>query len=87
MLWMQEILSTQQCTNNTTLSNQQTHKRSSTFNLLSKFGKLKVMVPSPPQLLIKGGYYSRGHKATDTELTYAPVSHAYGHCHKLQFNV
>ena len=28
-----------------------------------------------------------GHKATDTELTYAPVSQAYGHRHKLQFNV
>ena len=28
-----------------------------------------------------------GHEATDTELTYAPVSQAYGHCHKLQFNV
>ena len=29
----------------------------------------------------------RGHKATDAELTYAPVSQAYGHRHKLQFNV
>ena len=28
-----------------------------------------------------------GHKATDTELTYAPVSQAYGHRHKLQFIV
>ena len=28
-----------------------------------------------------------GHKATDTELTYAPVSQAYGHRRKLQFNV
>ena len=28
-----------------------------------------------------------GHKATDTELTYAPVSQAYGLRHKLQFNV
>ena len=28
-----------------------------------------------------------GHKAMDTELTYAPVSQAYGHRHKLQFNV
>ena len=28
-----------------------------------------------------------GHKATDTELTYAPVSQAYGHRHKPQFIV
>ena len=47
-------------TNNTTLSNQQTHKRGTISNLPSKFGKRKVTVPSPPWLLFKGGYYSKG---------------------------
>ena len=40
-------------TNNTTLSNQETHRRSSISKLGSKFGKQKVTVPSPP------GYCSR----------------------------
>ena len=45
----------------TTLPNQQTHRRiSSISNFLSKFGKPKVMVPSPPSLPITGGYYSGG---------------------------
>ena len=42
------------------MSNQQAHRRSSTSNPLSKFGKLKVTVPLPPRLLIKGDYYSMG---------------------------
>ena len=61
MPWMQEICSAQQCTKNTTLSNQQTHRRSSISHLLRKCGKLEVTVPSPPPpLLFKGGYYSKG---------------------------
>ena len=57
---MQEICSTQQCTNNTTLSSQQMHRRSSVSDLLSKYAKQKVTVPSPPCLLCKGDYYARG---------------------------
>ena len=44
---MQEIRSTQQCTNNSTLSNQQTHSRTSISNLLRKCGKWKVTFPRP----------------------------------------
>ena len=60
-------------------------------------GTAKAMVPKVLQLggdsqsLFSGkgvsGQRAWGHKATDTELTYAPVSQAYGLRHKLQFNV
>ena len=46
----------QQCTNNSTLSNRQTHRRTSISNPLRKCGKWKVLVPSPPRLLGKGAY-------------------------------
>ena len=57
---MQEIRRTQQCTNNDTLSNQQTHRRSLIVNLLSKFGKRKLEGSLAALLLFKGGYYLRG---------------------------
>ena len=64
---MPEISNTQQCTNNTTLSSQQTHRRSSISDLLSKFAKWKMTVPSHPHLLCKGAYYAKGgREATDT---------------------
>ena len=44
----------------TTLSNQQTHRRSSTDTVPNKFAKRKATVPSPAWLLIKGSYCSRG---------------------------
>ena len=51
---MQETSIAQQCTNNTTLASQQTNQRSSIYNLLRKFAKREMMVPSPPHLLCKG---------------------------------
>ena len=46
---MQEIYCTQHCTNNSTSSNQQTHRRTTSIsNLLRKIGKWKVTVPPPP---------------------------------------
>ena len=55
---MQEI----SCTNNTTLCSQQTHRRSSISDLLSKFAKRKVPVLPlpPPRLLCRGDCYARG---------------------------
>ena len=50
------------------LSNQQTTRRSSISNLRSKFRKLKVTL----RLLLKSGYHSKGHEATDTQLPNAP---------------
>ena len=46
--WMQEIRSTQQCTNNTTLTIQQMHRGNSISDLLRTFVKWKVTVPLPP---------------------------------------
>ena len=57
---MPEICSTQQGTNNTALSNRQTHRRGPISNLLSTFGTRKVTVPSPPPVLFKGGCCSKG---------------------------
>ena len=51
---MQEIRITQQCTNNSTMSSQQKHRRSSTSDLLSKFAERKVTVPSQSRSLCKG---------------------------------
>ena len=55
-------LSSCRLADNTTLSSQHTHRRSSISDLLSKFAKWKVTVPSPPppltmqgRLLCKGG--------------------------------
>ena len=42
------ILCPQKLSVNTTLASQQTHRRSSISDLLSKFAKQKVTVPSPP---------------------------------------
>ena len=56
---MQEICSTQQCTNNTTLSSRQTHRRNSVSDLLSKYAEQKVTVSSP-----RGDYYARGEGST-----------------------
>ena len=45
-------------TNNTTLASQQTHRRSSKYNIVGKFANRKVMVPSPPPP--PPDYYARG---------------------------
>ena len=65
------------------------HNSTADFNTANPRHKLSKLSGKAPSLNLGQGRLWRphGHKATDTELTYAPVSQAYAHCHKLQFNV
>ena len=68
---------------NTTLSSQQTHRRSSISVLLSKFAKRKVTVPLPcsPLLLCRGDCYAGGGGGSHIPIYTQDLPHPQTQCH------